>query len=102
MSVDDVIFSLQRMFDPSYPPYITRHNEYFENMYRVEYVDDQTIRIYTKRPEPLMELLLNSQQSMIVPKKYIMGLTGHPEVDEFSDYEAFMLAHIGTGPYKIS
>ena len=102
MTVDDVIFSLQRMFDPSYPPYITRHNEYFENMYRVEYVDDQTIRIYTKRPEPLMELLLNSQQSMIVPKKYIMGLTGHPEVDEFSDYEAFMLAPIGTGPYKIS
>ena len=28
-----------------------------------------------------------------------MGLTGHPEVDEFSDYEAFMLAPIGTGTY---
>ena len=101
LTADDVVFSLQRMFDPAFPPYITRHNEYFENMYRVEKVDAETIRILTKKPEPLFETLLNVQQSMIVPKAYVMGLTGHPEVDENSDYEAFGLKPVGTGPYKI-
>ena len=102
MTIEDVEFSLERMFNPSFAPYITRRNEYFENMYRVEVVDDQTLRVYSKRPEPLMELLLNAQQSMIVPKKYIMGLTGHPEVDEPSDYEAFGKKPVGTGPYKVA
>ena len=102
MTVEDVVFSLQRMFNPAWTPYITRHNEYFENMYRVEKVDEETIRVYTKKPEPLFEVLLNCQQSMIIPKKYLMGLTGHPEVDEASDYEAFGLKPVGTGPYKIS
>ena len=102
MTADDVVFSLQRMFDPAWPPYITRHNEYFMNMYRIEKVDEQTIRIYTKKPEPLFETLLNCQQSMIIPKKYLMGLTGHPQVDEASDYEAFGLKPVGTGPYKIT
>ena len=101
LTADDVVFSLQRMFDPAFPPYITRHNEYFENMYRVEKVDAETIRILTKKPEPLFETLLNVQQSMILPKAYVMGLTGHPEVDENSDYEAFGLKPVGTGPYKI-
>jgi len=102
MTIDDVVFSLQRMFDPAFAPYITRHNEYFENMYRVDKVDARTLRVYSKRPEPLMKLLLNTQQSMIVPRAYIMGLTGHPEVDEPSDYEAFGKAPVGTGPYKIT
>jgi peptide/nickel transport system substrate-binding protein len=31
----------------------------------------------------------------------IMGLTGHPDVDENSDYEAFGLKPVGTGPYKV-
>lgn len=102
MTVDDVVFSLERMFNPSFVPYITRSREYFDNMYRVEKVDEETVRVYTKRDEPLLELLLNAQQSMIVPKKYIMGLTGHPEIDEPSDYEAFGKAPVGTGPYKIT
>jgi len=102
MTIADVEFSLERLFNPAFAPYITRRNEYFENMYRVEVVDEQTLRVYAKRSEPLMELLLNAQQSMIVPKKYIMGLTGHPEVDEPSDYEAFGKKPVGTGPYKIT
>jgi len=102
MTVDDIVFSLQRMFDPSYVPYITRHNEYFDNMYRVEAVDDETIRVFTKKPEPILETLLNAQQSMIVPKKYLMGLSGHPDVDEASDYDAFGLKPVGTGPYKVA
>jgi len=102
MTIDDVVFSLQRMFNPSFVPYNAKSEEFFPNMYRVEKVDAQTLRVYSKRPEPLMELMLNAQQLMIVPKKYIMGLTGHPELDDASDYEAFNKAPVGTGPYKIT
>lgn len=102
MTIDDVVFSLQRMINPHYVKYFSRSDEYFENLYRVEKVDEQTLRVYSKKDEPLMQLLLNVQQSMIVPKKYIMGLTGHPEFDEATDYEAFHLAPVGTGPYKVT
>ncbi|WP_299441355.1 ABC transporter substrate-binding protein [uncultured Rhodospira sp.] len=102
MTADDVVFSLNRLFHPKFPPYITRSKEYFENMDRAEKVDDYTVRIFTKRPDPILETLLNVQQAMIVPKAYLMGLTGHPEVDEISDFEAFGLAPVGTGPYAVA
>jgi peptide/nickel transport system substrate-binding protein len=102
MTIDDVVFSLQRMFHPHYARYFSRSDEYFENPYRVEKVGEQTLRVYSKKDEPLMQLLLNVQQSMIVPMKYIMGVTGHPEIDEASDYDAFGLAPVGTGPYKVT
>lgn len=102
MTADDVVFSLARMFNPSYPPYVTRQREYFTNMYRVEKVDDYTVRVFTKRPDPLLEMLLAVQQANIVPKKYLLGLSGHPDVDEVTDYEKFGLAPVGTGPYKIT
>ena len=35
MTIDDVVFSLQRMFNPSYVGYFSRSDEYFENFYRV-------------------------------------------------------------------
>ena len=102
MTADDVIFSLNRMFQPAFKPYIVRAKDRLGNFDRAEKVDDYTIRIVAKRPEPLWETLINMQQLMIVPEKYIKGLTGDPQVAEDSDYEAFSLAPVGTGPYKIS
>lgn len=102
MTADDVIFSLNRMFQPVFKPYIVRAKDRLGNFDRAEKVDDYTIRIVAKRPEPLWETLINMQQLMIVPEKYIKGLTGDPQVAEDSDYEAFSLAPVGTGPYKIS
>jgi len=102
MTADDVAFSLNRMFKPTYAPYVSRSREYFDNMDRAEKVDDYTVRVVTKRPDPILETLLNVQQSMIVPKKYLMGLTGDPNVDEASDYDAFGLKPVGTGPYKVA
>jgi peptide/nickel transport system substrate-binding protein len=92
MTADDVVFSLTRLFNPSFPPYVTRQQEYFTNMYKAEKVDDYTVRVFTKRPDPLFEMLLAVQQANIVPKKYLMGLSGHPAVDEVTDSEAFGLA----------
>jgi peptide/nickel transport system substrate-binding protein len=58
MTADDVVFSLMRMFIPSYPPYVIRQREYFMNMYKAEKVDEYTVRVFTKRPDPLFEILL--------------------------------------------
>jgi peptide/nickel transport system substrate-binding protein len=102
MTADDVVFSFNRMFSPVYPPYVVRQRDRLDNFARAEKVDDLTVRVYTKKPEPLWETLISMQQLMIVPKKYIMGLTGHPNVDEVSDYDAFGLKPVGTGPYKVA
>lgn len=102
MTADDVVFSLNRMFSPTYPPYLVRKRDRLGNFTRAEETEDGKVRVYTARPEPIFETLLSMQQTMIVPKDYLMGLTGHPEVDEVSDYEAFRLAPVGTGPYRIA
>ena len=60
------------------------------------------MRVHTKKPDPIIVTLLNVSQSMIVPERYIKGLTGDPEVAEDSDYDAFALAPVGTGPFKIT
>ena len=102
MTAEDVVFSLNRMFSPTYVPYAVRKRDRLGNFTRAEATADGKVRVYTAKPEPLFETLLSMQQTMIVPKKYLMGLTGHPEVDEVSDYEAFGLKPVGTGPYAVA
>jgi peptide/nickel transport system substrate-binding protein len=102
MTVEDVVFSLDRIINATFPPYIVRQRDMLLNMAKVEAVDAETVRVTSKKPEPLFETLLNVQQGMIVPKKYIMGLTGDPAVAEPTDFEAFARAPIGTGPYRIA
>lgn len=102
MTADDVVFSLERMFRPTFAPYLSRSTEYFSNMDRAEKIDDYTIRVHTKQPDPLLITLLNVQQSMIIPEKYVKGLTGDPKLAEDADYEAFGLKPVGTGPYGIT
>lgn len=102
MTADDVVFSLNRMYQATFPPYQVRARDRLGNFERAEKVDDYTIRIYAKREEPLWETLINLQQGMIIPAAYTMALTGDPDVAEDSDFEAFSLAPVGTGPYKIA
>ena len=102
MTADDVIFSLNRMLKPTFKPYIVRAKDRLGNFDRAEKVDEHTIRIVAKRPEPLWETLINMQQLMIMPEKYTKALTGDPNVAEDADFEAFSLAPVGTGPYKIA
>ena len=102
MTAEDVEFSLNRMFSPIFPPYEVRKRDRLGNFARAEATDDGKVRVFTKKPEPLFETLLSMQQVMIVPRDYLMGLTGHPEVDEVSDYEQFGLAPVGTGPYGVA
>ncbi len=102
MTADDVVFSLNRMFQATFPPYVVRAKDRFANFDRAEKIDDHTVRVHAKRDEPLYEVLLNLQQLAIVPEAYIAGLSGDPDVVEDSDYEAFSLAPVGTGPYRIA
>ena len=102
MTVEDVQFSLDRIVNFTFPPYGIRKRDTLPNIAKVEIIDAQTIRITATKPEPLFETLLNAQQTMIVPKKYVMGLSGDPSKLEDSDYEAFSLKPVGTGPYKIT
>jgi peptide/nickel transport system substrate-binding protein len=102
MTADDVIFSLNRMFQATFPPYVVRAKDRFANFDRAEKVDENTILVHSRRPEPLWETLLNLQQLAIVPEAYIAGLSGDANVVEDSDYEAFSMAPVGTGPYRIA
>ncbi|OOY21877.1 ABC transporter substrate-binding protein [Thioclava sp. DLFJ5-1] len=102
MTADDVVFSLNRMYQATFPPYMVRSKDRLNNFEKAEKVDDYTVRITVKREEPLWETLVNLQQVMIIPEDYTKGLTGDPNVAEDSDYEAFSMAPVGTGPYAIS
>ena len=102
MTADDVVFSLNRMFQATFPPYVVRAKDRFANFTGAEKVDDYTIRIHSERPEPLWETLVSMQQAMIIPEAYTKALTGDPDVAEDSDFEAFSLAPVGTGPYRVA
>ena len=102
MTVEDVVFSLDRIVSATFVPYTVRKRDTLPNIEKVEVIDDETIRVVSKRPEPLFETLMNVQQTMIVPRKYIAALSGDPLKVEDSDFEAFSLKPVGTGPYKIT
>ncbi len=102
MTVEDVAFSLDRIIKATFPPYTVRQRDTVPNLASVEVLDPETIRVTAFKPEPLFETLLDTQQLMVVPKKYIMGLTGDPNAIENADFEAFALKPVGTGPYRIA
>lgn len=102
MTADDVVFSLNRMYQATFPPYVVRARDRLANFVKAEKVDDLTVRVSVEKEEPLWETLLNLQQVMIIPEDYTKGLTGDPEVAEDDDFEAFSLAPVGTGPYRVA
>lgn len=102
MTADDVVFSLNRMYQATFPPYVVRSKDRLANFVEAIKVDDYTVRIKVERPEPLWETLVSLQQVMIIPEDYTKALSGDPMVAEDGDFEAFSLAPVGTGPYAIS
>ncbi|MBW3097720.1 ABC transporter substrate-binding protein [Pseudohoeflea coraliihabitans] len=102
MTADDVIFSLNRMYQATFAPYLVRSKDRLSNFAEAVKVDNYTVQIKVERPEPLWETLVSLQQVMIIPEDYTKALSGDPEVAEDGDFEAFSLAPVGTGPYAIS
>ena len=102
MTADDVVFSLNRMYQATFPPYMVRSKDRLANFAEAVKIDDYTVQIKVERPEPLWETLVSLQQVMIIPEDYTKALSGDPDVAEDGDFEAFSLAPVGTGPYAIS
>lgn len=102
MTIEDVKFSIDRIINTTFAPYLIRKRDFLPNIEKVEIVDKETLRVSTFKPEPLFETLFNIQQTMIVPKAYMAALKGDPQKDEPDDYEEFGLKPVGTGPYKIT
>lgn len=102
MTVDDVVFTFERLLKDMTPEFAGIHKQFFANFVKVEAIDANTVRFTTAKPEPLFETLLNTSEGSIVPKNYIMGLSGDPKAIETSDFDAFALKPIGTGPYQIT
>ncbi|WP_394199143.1 ABC transporter substrate-binding protein [Litoreibacter albidus] len=102
MTADDVVFSLNRMYQATFAPYVVRSKDRLANFAEAVKIDDYTVQIKTERAEPLWETLVSLQQVMIIPEDYTNALSGDPDVAEDGDFEAFSLAPVGTGPYAIS
>jgi len=102
MTAEDVVFSLNRMYQATFAPYVVRSKDRLANFAEAVKIDDYTVQIKTERAEPLWETLVSLQQVMIIPEDYTKALSGDPDVAEDGDFEAFSLAPVGTGPYAIS
>lgn len=66
MNAEDVAFSLNRIWQRTKPAYDGAQGRFFYNFEKVEVVDPLTVRIHTKRPEPLIEVLLSDKCAGIV------------------------------------
>lgn len=89
LSVDDVAFSLsqERLWGKD----ALEPSPLASTFAAVETIDDHTVRITTKQPDPALLQRLGSPIGFVVPKTII----------ETEGIQAFGLNPIGTGPYKL-
>lgn len=92
MTAEDVAFSLNRIFKNDDPRFANAYGRYLNTFDRVEIIDDATVRIVLKRPDPLVEVFLSDLSSAITSKAYI----------ERVGADAADLEPLGTGPYKVT
>ena len=87
MDADAVKFSLERLVDPKLK---LRGSPPFAPIERVEIVDAMTVRVHTRAPWPILDTLVSTGQSAILPPKY------------YREKEAAFLARnpVGSGPFK--
>ncbi len=89
LTVDDVAFTLsaERLWgDKPLEPMA-----FASTLAGAEVIDDETVRVSTKQPDPTILLRLASPMGFVAPKQLI----------ESEGIEAFGLAPVGTGPYKV-
>lgn len=92
MTAEDVKFSIERILNGEHAPYENIRGQFFDSLERVDIVDPETVRVVTKRADPALLTLLSTTQMSIVPKAYL----------EEIGYDAFALAPVGTGPFKLA
>ena len=92
MDAEDVKYSLDPIFSGENPEYTSARGTFHYNFDHVEIVDPLTVRIHTKREEPLFEALMSLSTASIVSKDYY----------EANGYDAALLHPVGTGPYRVT
>jgi peptide/nickel transport system substrate-binding protein len=84
-----VKFSLDRVLDPAaHAPTIS----YINTIAGVDVVDDLTVRIRTKGPDPLLPTRMSRYPAYIVPPDYVKSVGA----------AVFARKPIGTGPYRVT
>ena len=83
----DVEASLDPIIKLEDPRYRNPHGKMFYNFEDVEVVDDMTVRIHTKRPDPLIETLVSVRNA---------GIRSSAQTEDEG------LNPIGAGPYKVT
>lgn len=87
-NAEAVKFTIDRVLDPAAKaPTIS----YIRTIDSVEVVDDYTVRIKTKGPDPLLPTRMSRYPAYIVPPKYVKEVGN----------DVFARKPIGTGPYKM-
>src|SRR5262245_41532818 len=89
LSSRDVVFTFERILDPV-SKYASARSQ-LGNIARVEALDERTVRIVTKRPDPVLIKMLAYPGAAIVPKRYFQEV----------GFDAFQSRPVGSGPYKL-
>jgi peptide/nickel transport system substrate-binding protein len=88
MTVDDVVFSLERIAEPELGSYV---GWMLGNVASIEATDDHTVVVTLSQPDALFEYALASTAAHVVSKAFVEA---HPD-----DYGTPSVGSVGTGPF---
>ncbi|MFP4212153.1 MAG: ABC transporter substrate-binding protein [Alkalispirochaeta sp.] len=93
MTAEDVVFTFgpERFFNEELPGY-GNAQMYFGHLESIDAVDDYTVRVTAKDPDPLLELRFASYMSEIISKEAFLAA---------ADYDDWSRNVVGTGAYRL-
>jgi peptide/nickel transport system substrate-binding protein len=92
MDAHDVAFSLNRVFQPTDARFRGAQGRYFYNFERAEVTGPMTVRLVTRKPEPLLEALLSCRNAGITSKEHVEAVGA----------DRAELQPVGSGPYRVT
>ncbi|MGE5701441.1 MAG: ABC transporter substrate-binding protein [Clostridia bacterium] len=89
MTVDDVVFSMERIRDPKTASYL---GWLYSNVEKIEAVDDSTVKVTLSQPDAMWRYATATAATHVISKKYFEA-----HKDNFGKPDGGVL---GTGPFK--
>jgi peptide/nickel transport system substrate-binding protein len=93
VTAEDVAWSINRSLRVDHPRYKSYAGRWAYNFEKVEVMDPLTVRVHTKRPDPLALVMLAQTPASILSKK---AYEAAKEPDRFFEHP------LGCGPYRIA
>ncbi len=93
VTAEDVAWSINRSIRVDHPRYRSYAGRWAYNLENVEVVDPLTVRVHTKRPDPLTLVMLAQTPAATLSKKAF---------EAAADPDSFFQNPIGCGPYRIA